>query len=208
MSVLRKLRRTIEETPRSLITLEALEPRVLLNADLSIASFANDTAGPYAWGDGPSLAADIDNIGSVDAPSFDAKIFFSQDNLIDGGDVKLDLFTDPGILIGGTSINDRSVTFPGAGTDGDYFLILQVDTADAVVELDETNNTLTPWPFLSPLPRRPRQTPISSPSASPRLLTPRSARPLALTTIFRIPPPMPPAPLTSLSSFPPTRFLI
>ena len=142
MSLLRKLRRQADDKRVSSIALETLERRVLLNADLAIDAFDIDSpaAPPVLWGDSLTLAADIVNLGDADAGPFDSKIFLSEDPVLDGSDMELDTFSLGGLTAGSTSINDRVMSLPASGTDGDYHLILQTDTGDAVGENDENNN--------------------------------------------------------------------
>ena len=143
MSTLRKLRRQNQRLGYyGPIALEPLENRVLLNADLAIPvdGFGVDAPGPFAWGDNLPVFADITNLGDVDAGGFDTKIFLSQDALIDGGDLELDSFSVPGLTVGTDSINDRSLDLPTDGTDGDYFLIMQVDGAGVVADDNPANN--------------------------------------------------------------------
>jgi len=147
MSLFRKLRRKVERENHTRFTLEPLEPRLLLNADLTVDMFENDTPGPYTWGDSLDLAADVINIGDTDAGSFDVTIALSQDMAWDGPgtDTVLDTFPIASLPFDSTgdanlSINDRMVDLPSDGVDGDYNLFMIIDDANAVTEDNETNN--------------------------------------------------------------------
>lgn len=142
MSLLRKFRKQLDQNRKSQISLEPLENRLLLNADLDIAAFSIDSAAPYHWGDNLNLTTNIQNIGSVDSGAFDMKMILSQDAIADAGDIELGTMNQASIVAGGSAPGNPPLTLPASGTDGAYHLILQVDTGDVVVENDEGNNQL------------------------------------------------------------------
>jgi subtilase family serine protease len=153
MSRLRKLRRQIQRNQitagrKSACMLETLEPRLLLAADLQVDAFGPDMFGPYDWNTTLDLTADVINAGDTAATgTATVKFYLSDDNTLEvGTDVELtENFTVVDLGIGAVSNNTHTVTLPASGTDGDKFLFMAVDSEDAIVEDNETNNTNALW---------------------------------------------------------------
>ena len=177
MSLLRKLRRQVRRNnghvERKRFALEQLEPRLMLNADLQVADLFIDPMNdhPYAWGDsaGVDMNVVVENTGDSLAAGAATVSFYLSD------DATLDVGTDA-LLAGSLEISDLeaggaypaeadsaafvSVALPGPGeagfsADGDKYLFAVVDSGDAIVENDETNNSAavqlavgTPWPVV------------------------------------------------------------
>jgi len=108
--------------------------------DLLVEEFSPDSTGPFGWGEAVNLAADVRNVGDTDSGAFGFDIVFSEDNLLDGADTVLDSFAVTTVGPGQVSINDISVNLPASGTDGENYLFMVIDPANAVTEADESNN--------------------------------------------------------------------
>ncbi|MEW6434265.1 MAG: putative Ig domain-containing protein [Myxococcota bacterium] len=68
------------------------------------------------------------------------RILLSNDATVSTDD--FEIFTGTRTLTGGQTINETvNVTMPAASPNGDYFYLLQVDPANALTEISETNNT-------------------------------------------------------------------
>ncbi|KPK75026.1 MAG: hypothetical protein AMJ79_12655, partial [Phycisphaerae bacterium SM23_30] len=112
------------------------------DADLSVAEFGYDETGPFNWDDNITLVADFNNVGNADAGTFDVKVFLSEHTDPYMGGYLLLHHTIQGLTVGGFSGNDWPVMLPPEETmpDGEYNLILVVDSGNTVFETDEFNN--------------------------------------------------------------------
>jgi uncharacterized protein (TIGR03382 family) len=83
----------------------------------------------------------VHNIGYVDAGAYQVTFYLSADAVLDAGDAVLGSAPGTGLVAGGNE------TFGGANLDttgwseGSYYVIYWIDSAEAVDELSETNNT-------------------------------------------------------------------
>ncbi len=76
--------------------------------------------------------------------AFDTAIYLSQDMNVDGGDALLYRITDNAVNNPGEHFGQgaRSLTIPPSTSDGTYYIILNIDDADSISEINENNNTL------------------------------------------------------------------
>jgi len=138
----------MRQTPSTRFELETLEPRLLLAADLQVDALGLDMFGPFDWNTTIDLTADVINAGDAAATgTATVKFYLSDDNTLDvGADVELiENFNVVDLGIGAASNNAPTVTLPASGADGDKYLFMFVDSADAIVEADEANNTAALW---------------------------------------------------------------
>jgi len=84
-----------------------------------------------------------ENIGFVAAPaSWRDAVYLSTDNVLDGGDTRLDSFAMAAyqpLAAAGTYTHAEAVTLPAVAA-GDYFLLFRTDDSGLQGETDETNN--------------------------------------------------------------------
>jgi|GEM_PF-3957701 len=113
------------------------------NAELQPVNFHIDTNTPLDWGSTVAVNTDIQNAGNLDAGEFAVSVYLSLDNVIDGSDSILHSFTITSLAAGVNSPHNFDVTLPAAGTDGDYNLILEVDSGQVIDELNEDDNVWT-----------------------------------------------------------------
>ena len=107
--------------------------------DLSVAALT----GPASafTGDLISVSTTVSNIGSSPAPASTLTLYLSADNLITGTDVPLGTVA-VGALAGGASQNvTASLRVPTTLPPGSYFIGAIADSANAVNEVNEGNNT-------------------------------------------------------------------
>jgi len=102
-------------------------------------------AGTYSPGFDLPVLLTVENFGIADVPStppFDVQVYLSSDDEISSEDFLLDSFTrNEGIEPGGSLAIPRILTMPQSlNSGGDYFLIVEVDSVDAIPEVDENNN--------------------------------------------------------------------
>ncbi|MBN1846809.1 MAG: choice-of-anchor D domain-containing protein, partial [Sedimentisphaerales bacterium] len=103
--------------------------------------FALESPGAIYWGATLDVLTQIRNAGdTTSATDCTVTVYLSQADHLDGNEIELDSFTAAALAGGTVSEHARSVTLPASGTDGNYFLMLMVDSADAVAENDEQNN--------------------------------------------------------------------
>jgi hypothetical protein len=121
---------------------EALEPRVLLSADLSIGSMAFSGAGAITPGSPSSATVQLLKQGSdAIADAVRVKIYASPDATLDSGDRLLGQVDVPASQFAGPmGPLDIPLDTGAAGAAGSYHLIGVVDSQNAVTESDETNN--------------------------------------------------------------------
>ena len=130
---------------RGQMSLEALEPRLLLSHDLfggmdSLANHAN-------WGDTLTIDARIANHGPDGlSTGFDTAFRLSADSTIDVSDPLLGTLT----VAEGTTVDpanpftqaDFDIALPGSGEDGDYYLGMVINADGLAGEVDATNNVI------------------------------------------------------------------
>ncbi|MCK4627529.1 MAG: hypothetical protein KAT56_00925, partial [Sedimentisphaerales bacterium] len=111
------------------------------NIELQADRFQANNTEPVIWGGSINIDADVKNMGDTDAGAFDVSVYLSQDNIPDGSDTVLHNFTINSLAAGGTIItNNFNTTLPGTGTDGDYYLIMSVDSGHVIDEPNEDDN--------------------------------------------------------------------
>ncbi|MCP4713239.1 MAG: hypothetical protein GY869_31800, partial [Planctomycetes bacterium] len=108
--------------------------------ELQAADFQITGQEPFNWNNNVDLLAEVENVGNLESGTFDITIYFSADDMIDGGDQVLHTATDLNLAGGASWSNNLSITLPESGTDGDYFLILEADSGHAVTEMSEEDN--------------------------------------------------------------------
>jgi uncharacterized repeat protein (TIGR01451 family) len=81
------------------------------------------------------------NKGRVDAGTSDTRFYLSTDSALDAGDVLLGSRAVPALGAKGKNTAFTNITIPLGIAPGKYFLIAVCDGADAVVEINESNNT-------------------------------------------------------------------
>ncbi|MEZ5055707.1 MAG: CARDB domain-containing protein [Saprospiraceae bacterium] len=92
-------------------------------------------------GESGSFSANINNIGNADAGSFVYRIYLSNDQTVDAGDIELASANSNGIVSGSNiSISNLNLNINPNTNPGNYFLILAVDTDGDINESNENNN--------------------------------------------------------------------
>ncbi|MBN1844662.1 MAG: LEPR-XLL domain-containing protein, partial [Sedimentisphaerales bacterium] len=148
MSYLRKLRRQHRQVGKGHFTLESLEPRLLLAADLQVSSLGMDGLGPFDWAGTLDLNVEILNAGdAVATGDATVKFYLSDDATLEvGTDTLLAETLTVTDLADGTQVTEApTVTLPASGTDGDKYLFMLVDSEGAIAESDENNNSASLW---------------------------------------------------------------
>ncbi|MCK4628747.1 MAG: hypothetical protein KAT56_07060, partial [Sedimentisphaerales bacterium] len=117
---------------------------VIEGVDLIPVEFGVDMEGmtdPFQWSGSYTGFADVYNIGNTDAGAFTIKIALSMDMNFDSADTVLGTAQVESLPAGQFSENDIIITLPTEGfMDGEYFLVMSVDSDNAVTEIDEANN--------------------------------------------------------------------
>jgi len=124
---------------------EALEPRVLLSADLSISSMGFAAAGGITPGSPSSVTVQLLKQGSdAITDTVKVKIYASPDAALDSSDHLLGQIDVPASQFSGP-MGPLNVPLDtgAAGAPGSYQLIGVVDSENVVAESDETNNQAT-----------------------------------------------------------------
>ncbi|MFC1783571.1 CARDB domain-containing protein, partial [Planctomycetota bacterium] len=116
------------------------QPVLVPGIDLAVLEFDDEVEGNWLWGQSYTVAADVVNLGDTAAGSFTLSIALSADMNFDASDTSVGTHQITSLDAGATSINDVTITLPGTGTDGPYYLVLSVDSEGAVTEADEDNN--------------------------------------------------------------------
>ena len=113
----------------------------VLTADLTVSDVTVVDPAP-ASGESTSVTWIDHNIG--DAPttrSYYDRVWFSTNDVLDGGDIDLgDFYQGDTIDIGASATRTGSVTLPGGHLDGTYHIIVQTDVYNYQPETDENNN--------------------------------------------------------------------
>lgn len=93
---------------------------------------------PTASVTGPVM---VENVGTVDVTDVTCALYLSNDTERDAQDVNVGTFVVPSLVAaGGPTTIDVTVTVPGGTPPGNYYLLLAVDSNDAVAEAEENNN--------------------------------------------------------------------
>lgn len=93
-----------------------------------------------------SLGAQFKNAGSLATGTFGSNIFLSADSILSGNDLKLNtnLISTSSIAgVATSNVTFSSLIIPNTVSSGSYFLILQADANNVVVEKLEDNNVAT-----------------------------------------------------------------
>ena len=136
-----RARAAARRSNRQRMQFEALEPRVLLSADLvgNVQWAAGVTLFP---GDHEHATVVVQNVGD-DATSgrVDVSLYASADGVLDASDILLDTGKATGRLKPGASKDVKlNFTLPDGMLPGEYTLFAVVDPVDRVHESNETNN--------------------------------------------------------------------
>ena len=113
--------------------------------DISINSFSSST-NPVNVSTAFYTSAVFKNNGALSVGSFGNNIYLSTDSILSVNDLKLNasLMSSSSINAGATrNVNFSSLTIPANVSTGSYFLILEADAANVVVEKFENNNIAT-----------------------------------------------------------------
>lgn len=110
-------------------------------ADLSLAGLASDL-GVVDSGEDVGLALSVANQCGADAGAFDVGAFLSIDDARGDDDVLLATWSLPGLAALGSEPIDAKVTVPWSTLPGLYWIVVQADAAEVVVEGNELDNAL------------------------------------------------------------------
>ena len=112
---------------------------------------------PSTVQDGQNLLAhlEVQNVGLLPVPTSTAHVWLSDNNVFgDGDDIELAVPLDievPEILGHGTWSADIAIPWPAVdpfGTDGEYFVIVQLDSPNEIDEGNELNNVVISEPLV------------------------------------------------------------
>ncbi|MBK8565469.1 MAG: T9SS type A sorting domain-containing protein [Saprospiraceae bacterium] len=90
----------------------------------------------------------IVNSGDVAATAFKVKFYFSTDNVLSANDVLWSTVNVPSLNImsnGGPAFISPDQPVPASLANGQYYVIVQIDTDNQVTESNEANNTIPPF---------------------------------------------------------------
>ncbi|MBI3072307.1 MAG: hypothetical protein HYY84_09335 [Deltaproteobacteria bacterium] len=93
-------------------------------------------------GDQVTVTASVKNNGTDAAGAFKVQLLFSADTLDDASDTIVATVDVPSLAGGATHQISQAGTVPTATNNGEYFIIVKVDSASAVQETNETNNRI------------------------------------------------------------------
>ncbi len=114
---------TPDEKPDLIVTDQTVAPNIRQTNDLAYVSFT------------------IKNIGNSSAGTSKTKIYYSDDNILDGSDTFLETVNIPA-LSAKTQYNAvQSITIPASATEGIKYIIFKADADNEVTETDELLNT-------------------------------------------------------------------
>ena len=126
--------------PASLFTLEPLESRLLLAADLTGVVGATTLIDPAVPTNAASAVVQVQNIGNQNAPGSQVGVYASLDATLGAGDVLLGMANTTGLTVGQSRNVTVGLTVPNSLTPGSYTLLAKVDNANAIAENSEANN--------------------------------------------------------------------
>lgn len=124
------------------------------NAELASQQFELLTTSAASGGNA-SFRWELANSGTADAGAFLVEFYLSTDGALDPEDFKVAQQTISSLAAGATTgAMDKNFSLPGPADafwsgDGDYQLIMQIDSESAVVETDEGNNDVVASNILS-----------------------------------------------------------
>ncbi len=121
-----------------------IDPQASLKPDLLVDDLAVPTSGALSQGQNLNYQLAIRNQGLADAKPFKFAAYLSTDKVLDpAGDRKIT--DDNTTTIFSLAVDDsrsfvKAYPLPPDLPDGDYYLIVRVDSSDQIVESDESNN--------------------------------------------------------------------
>ena len=116
----------------------ALARSIQIGTDMTVSSMS----APSSTGSGKSFIVTgvTKNNGPGDAAASTTRLYFSNDDILDGTDIMLGDISVPFLSPATTSSGSLTVTVPAVPFAGTYYLLAQADTVNTVSELNETNN--------------------------------------------------------------------
>ena len=91
---------------------------------------------------GFTVSASVKNQGALASAASTLKFYLSTNSVFDTGATLLGTLNIPALAVGMTSSGSLSLSIPVGKPSGTYFLIARADADDAIVEGDESNNTI------------------------------------------------------------------
>lgn len=113
-------------------------------ADLQVSDVDLDTGGASAkWGQSYQFDFQVQNTGQTGSGAFNATIVISSNANFDAWDTTLRTISLASLASGASSNQSTTITMPAEGTfaDGQYYIIVKVDSGNVVMESNENNNT-------------------------------------------------------------------
>ena len=121
-------------------TLEFLEPRILLAADLTGVVQSAALLDPAVPGNTASAVVRVQNSGNANVTQSQIGVYASLDNVLDASDLLLGTVNTGSVAVGASKNVTVNLTFPNTLQPIDYTLLAKVDNANAITENSETNN--------------------------------------------------------------------
>lgn len=125
-------------------------PAAQTTSKIDLAGVALRAPTSAAWGQTINLAANVRNVGTQAAGSFQVEWYLSQDGTGSASDILLPLaggatsFTVSGLAAGAIRGIQTSVTLPSSApagwSGGAYYIVMRTDSANEVAESSENNN--------------------------------------------------------------------
>ena len=140
--------------------------------DLTVESISHSAAA--AINQQVDVSRTFRNSGSNPSSPFVVEYYLSTDQIIDGADHLVGSETIPGLAGGAVASGSYAITTPRAG--GIFYLILKVDSGDAVAEGDETNNVVV----------APQQLTVTGPNLAVSAADYNPHQPIPADTLFTI----------------------
>lgn len=125
--------------------IEALEPRRLLSADLSVQIASPGAGGSLAFGIEQRALITVRNAGTTSvSDDFTVQLFASTDNTLDSGDTVLGSRRVSSLSGGESETEDIEFRLPSTLAAGAYHLFALIDPDNIIPESNESNNTSDP----------------------------------------------------------------
>ncbi|HIA03570.1 MAG TPA: hypothetical protein EYN66_16965, partial [Myxococcales bacterium] len=111
---------------------------------------AKATASPTVTFSGGALYLDwtLVNLGSTPVGAFDVKVYFSTDEKVDDTDIAVGSISIEQFPGATATVRTDSLVLPAGIAGGTYWVGIQADADDVVVEVDESNNWVTAAPIV------------------------------------------------------------
>jgi probable HAF family extracellular repeat protein len=135
-----RARMTTAARPSSLFSLEPLESRILLAADLTGGIQSAALLDPAVPTNTASAVVRVQNSGNAAVTQSQIGVYASLDNVLDGSDLLLGTANTDRVNAGQTKNITVNLTLPNTLQPVDYTLLAKVDNANAIAENSETNN--------------------------------------------------------------------